>query len=57
MAKYKVLKEFKLLENPKVSGVGELVTEGTIIEITAKRAATVEKKLDSSFLERLPDGK
>lgn len=55
MAKYKVLKNFRLLENQKVSGVGEIVAEGSIIDITVKRAAAVEKKLDSSFLERIPE--
>ncbi len=57
MAKYKVLKDFRLLENQKVSGVGEIVTKGTVIDITAKRAASVEKNLDSSYLERLSDEK
>ncbi|OTN83692.1 hypothetical protein A5819_003789 [Enterococcus sp. 7E2_DIV0204] len=57
MAKYKVLKDFRLLENQKVSGVGEIVTKGTVIDITAKRAAAVEKNLDSSYLERLSDEK
>lgn len=51
--KYKVLKEFRLLDDPKVPGIGEVVPKDEIIDITVKRANSVEKTLGSSFLERV----
>lgn len=51
MAKYKILKEFRDTHTK------EVYQKDKIIEMTVKRAAEVEKNLDSSFLERVEEGK
>lgn len=51
MAKYKVLKEFKDIHTK------EIFLKDETIEMTVKRAAEVEKNLDSSFLVRVEEGK
>ena len=53
MAQYKVLKRFRLYDDPKAKTSGEVKEAGQIIDITVKRANEVEKNLDSTFLERV----
>lgn len=53
MAQYKVLKRFRLFDDPKAKTGGGIKEVGQIIDITVKRANEVEKNLDSSFLERV----
>lgn len=57
MAKFKVLKEFKLLDDPKVPGKGTVHQPEEVIDITVKRADQVIKTLGSSFLERIEEVK
>lgn len=51
MAKYRVLKPFRDTHTKEVYKKNET------IEMTVKRAAEVEKNLDSSFLKRVEEGK
>lgn len=51
MAQYKVLKDFRDTHTK------EIYSKGSIIEMTVKRASEVESNLDSSFLERVKEGK
>lgn len=53
MAQYKVLKRFRLFDDPQAKTGGDIKEVGQIIDITVKRANEVEKNLDSSFLERV----
>ena len=51
MAKYRVLKRFRDTHTKDIHEVNQE------IELTEERAAEVEKNLDSSFLELLPEKK
>ena len=53
MANYKVLKEFRLLDDPKVPGKGKIHQPEEVIDVTVKRADQVVKTLGGSFLERI----
>ena len=53
MAKYRVLKRFRLFDDPELKGAGPIKEVGEIIDIAVARANEVEKNLDSSFLERV----
>ncbi|UDM70141.1 hypothetical protein [Vagococcus fluvialis] len=57
MANYKVLKEFRLLDDPKVPGKGKIHQPEEVIDITVKRADQVIKTLGGSFLERVEEVK
>ncbi|GEM_PF-1950141 len=57
MANYKVLKEFRLLDDPKVPGKGKVYQPEEIIDIAVKRADQVVKTLGGSFLERVEEVK
>ena len=57
MAKFKVLKEFRLLDDPKVPGKGKIHQPEEVIDITVKRADQVVKTLGGSFLERVEEVK
>ncbi|MDT2782918.1 hypothetical protein P7H41_13290 [Vagococcus fluvialis] len=57
MANYKVLKEFRLLDDPKVPGKGKIHQPEEVIDITVKRADQVVKTLGGSFLERVEEVK
>lgn len=57
MAKFKVLKEFRLLDDPKVPGKGKIYQPEEVIDITVKRADQVVKTLGDSFLERIDNKK
>ena len=57
MAEFKVLKEFRLLDNPKVPGKGKIHQPEEVIDITVKRADQVVKTLGGSFLERVEEVK
>lgn len=59
MAKYKVLKEFLLRDDPKKAGKGKLLKAGKVVDITVKRAEAAEKNLakhEGPFLERVKEG-
>lgn len=51
MAKYKILKDFRDIHTK------EIYHKNKEIELTIKRAAEVERNLDSSFIERVEEGK
>lgn len=53
MAEFKVLKEFRLLDDPKVPGKGKVYQPEEVIDIAVKRADQVIKTLGSSFLKRI----
>lgn len=57
MAEFKVLKEFRLLDDPKVSGKGKVYQPEEVIDIAVKRADQVVKTLGGSFLERVEEVK
>ncbi|MDT2814364.1 hypothetical protein P7H75_05855 [Vagococcus carniphilus] len=57
MANYKVLKEFRLLDDPKIPDKGEIHQPEEVIDITVKRADQVIKTLGGSFLERIEEVK
>lgn len=57
LANYKVLKEFRLLDDPKVPGKGKIHQPEEVIDITVKRADQVIKTLGGSFLERVEEVK
>lgn len=57
MAEFKVLKEFRLLDDPKVPGKGKIHQPKEVIDITVKRADQVVKTLGGSFLERVEEVK
>ncbi|MBO0427621.1 hypothetical protein JZO82_00455 [Vagococcus fluvialis] len=57
MAEFKVLKEFRLLDDPKVPGKGKIHQPEEVIDITVKRADQVVKTLGGSFLERVEEVK
>lgn len=57
MAKFKVLKEFRLLDDPKVPGKGKVYQSEEVIDIAVKRADQVVKTLGSPFLERVEEVK
>lgn len=53
MAQYKVLKQFRLLDDVNVPEIGPVYETGEIIDIKVKRADQVIKTLGESFLERI----
>lgn len=53
MAEYRVLKQFRLLDDVNVPDIGPVYNPGDVIDIKVKRADEVVKTLDSSFLERI----
>lgn len=53
MAEYRVLKQFRLLDDVNVPDIGPIYNPGDVIDIKVKRADEVVKTLDSSFLERI----
>lgn len=57
MAKYKVMKQFRLLDDVNVPDVGPIQEVDTVIDIKVKRAEQVIDKLGSSFLERIDEQK
>lgn len=57
MAEFKVLKEFRLLDDSKVSGKGKVYQPEEVIDIAVKRADQVVKTLGGSFLERVEEVK
>ncbi|WNF91352.1 hypothetical protein [Vagococcus fluvialis] len=57
MAEFKVLKEFRLLDDLKVPGKGKIHQPEEVIDITVKRADQVVKTLGGSFLERVEEVK
>lgn len=57
MVEFKVLKEFRLLDDPKVPGKGKIHQPEEVIDITVKRADQVVKTLGGSFLERVEEVK
>lgn len=57
MAEFRVLKAFRLLDNPKVPGKGKIHQPEEVIDITVKRADQVVKTLGGSFLERIDEVK
>lgn len=57
MAEFKVLKEFRLLDDPKVPDKGKVYQPEEVIDIHVKRADQVIKTLGSSFLERVEEVK
>lgn len=57
MANYKVLKEFRLLDDPKVPDKGKIHQPEEVIDIPVKRADQVVKALGGSFLERVEEVK
>lgn len=57
MAEFKVLKEFRLLDDPKVPKKGKVYQPEEVIDITVKRADQVVKTLGGSFLERVEEVK
>lgn len=57
MAKYTVIKRFRLLDDQKVEKVGPIYEAGEIIDIQVKRAADVVKNIGDSFLERVEANK
>ena len=57
MAEFKVLKEFRLLDDLKVPGKGKIHQPEEVIDITVKRADQVVKALGGSCLERVEEVK
>lgn len=53
MAQYKVLKRFRLFDDPKAKTGGEIKEVGQIIDITVKRASQIESNLDDTYLRRI----
>lgn len=53
MAQYKVLKRFRLFDDPKAKTGGEIKEVGQIIDIPVKRASQVESNLDDTYLRRI----
>ena len=51
MAKFEVKKTFRDVHTK------EVYTEGSVIDMTVKRANEVEKNLDQSFLKRVEESK
>ena len=53
--KYRVKKPFLLRTNPDIPGIGEIVNENDIIDITVKRALAVRDLEGEWFVERLTE--